>query len=68
MCGIHVEMQNVYTISVGKREIKDYLENLAVDPYLQEECYENMDWNNVPFYSLMTGAVTAGLNVLHRRR
>jgi len=31
-CGIHVE-----TISVGKREIKDYFENLVVDPYLQEK-------------------------------
>jgi hypothetical protein len=36
MCGmlVHVEAQNVHTISVGKREVKDYLENLAVDPYL----------------------------------
>ena len=42
MCGIHVETLNVHTISVGKREIKDHLEKLAVDPYLQEKCYENM--------------------------
>jgi hypothetical protein len=42
MCGIHVETQNVHTISVGKREIKDYLEKLAVDSCLQENCYENI--------------------------
>jgi len=41
MCGVHVETQNVHTISVGKLEIKDCLENLTVDPYLQEKCSEN---------------------------